>query len=317
MCTAIVLRKKNSYFGRNLDLERGYGEKVLIVPRRFVLKMRCLPSLKNHYAMIGMGAVVSGYPLFFEATNETGFSMAGLNFSGNAEYKPFVGGANNVTPFELIPWILGKAATIEEAMGLLEKINLVNIPFCDELPLSDLHWMLSDKKRSVVVECVKEGIKIYENPFEVLTNNPVFPYHEWNVSNYMGLHSGPLVSQFSPSFLMHNYSLGMGAIGLPGDFSSASRFVRALFVKEHAQCTDAEEACVNQFFHIMNAVAMPKGCVAVGDSYEYTRYTSCCNIDEGIYYFTTYQNLAIRAIGMYDVNLEENKLYSYRVKELL
>ena len=316
MCTAICYRSNASYFGRNLDFDHGYGEGVVITPRNYEIKMRCEKPLKSHYAMNGMATVVEDYPLYYEAANEKGLSMAGLNFPENAVYFGFAEEKDNVTPFELIPWILAQCACVDEAKALLEKINLVNIDFNEQLPLSPLHWMISDKKRSIVAEPLKDGLRIYDNPFEVLTNNPPFEYHCTNVSNYMGLSAGLSTSQFRERIPVKNYSLGMGAMGLPGDYSSASRFVRALFVKENSASEHDEKSNVNQFFHILNSVAMPRGCVRSAEGFEYTRYSSCCNADSGIYYYTTYDELKIRAINMHDADLNQSNLHIFTVKGL-
>ena len=316
MCTAISLKTKDSYFGRNLDLERGYNESVVITPRNYEFKMRCVESLTTHYAMIGMAAVVDDFPLYFEATNEQGVSMAGLNFPENAYYGEVTEEKDCITPFELIPWILGQCSNIKEVKKILEKLQIVRINFSEQLPLSPLHWMISDKECSIVVESVKEGLKIYDNPFEVLTNNPTFDYHVMNMNNYMGLNAGPAVTQFKERVSFQNYSLGMGAIGLPGDYSSASRFVRAFFVKENSVAKEAEKSSVNQFFHILNAVAMPKGCVWTKTGYEYTRYSSCCNANQGIYYYITYDNFEIRSVDMHETDLNSGCLSIYPVEDL-
>lgn len=311
MCTAVVYRNKYTLFGRNLDLERGYNEKVVITPRNFELKMRCMPPLTNHFALIGMAAVIDGMPLYFEATNEKGLSIAGLNFPDNAFYYEYNPEKVNITPFEFIPWIVGKCSDTNEAKVLLRKMQLVNIPFSENLPLTPLHWMISDKNQSIVVESLADGLKIYDNPFEVLTNNPPFEYHRTNMNNYMSLHTRKARSQFKDNIPLHNYSLGMGALGLPGDFSSSSRFVRAFFVKENSVSEKNEQTEVNQFFHILNAVAMPKGCVWTKNGFEYTRYSSCCNSDKGIYYYTTYDNSEIRSVNMHKADLNGEKLYIY------
>ena len=316
MCTAVCYRSDASYFGRNLDLHCGYGEAVVITPRNYEINMRCEKPIRSHHAMIGMAAVVDNFPLYYEATNERGLSMAGLSFPENAVYAHYAKGRDNVAPFELIPWILAQCACVDDAKVLLDKLNLVNIDFSAQLPLSPLHWMISDKKCSIVVEPLQDGIKIYDDPFEVLTNNPPFAFHCTNASHYMGLSTGHAASRFREGIPMENYSLGMGALGLPGDYSSASRFVRALFVKENAVSEHNESSSVNQFFHILNAVAMPKGCVRAADGFEYTRYSSCCNVDSGIYYYTTYDDLEVRAIDMHGVDLNLSRLYAYGVNGL-
>ena len=316
MCTAICYRSGNVYFGRNLDLHCGYGESVVITPRKYEINLRCEAPIRSHYALVGMAAVANGFPLYYEATNEKGVSAAGLNFPENAVYYPYAEGKVNVAPFEFIPWLLAQCASVDEAKSLLKKINLVSIDFSEQLPLTPLHWMISDKKSSIVIEPLKDGLKIHDNPFEVLTNNPPFEFHRTNASNYMGLNTGGAVSHFRESIPMKNYGLGMGALGLPGDYSSASRFIRALFVKESSVSENTEKSNVNQFFHILNSVAMPKGCVQAGGSFEYTRYSCCCNTDTGIYYYTTYDNFEISSVDMHGVNLNKSHLYSYEAKGL-
>jgi choloylglycine hydrolase len=310
MCTAITFKTNDFYFGRNLDVERSYNERVVITPRNFAIKMRCVKALKTHYAIIGMATVINNFPLYFDATNETGLSMAGLNFPGNADYKPFSDNLKNITPFELIPYILGKCKDIKEAETELNGINLVNINFSGDLPLSPLHWIISDKTKSLTIESVKTGFKIYENPVGVLTNNPTFDYHLMNLNNYMSLHEGKGENKFSNELKFNNYSLGLGAFGLPGDFSSTSRFIKATFVKYKSKLGKGEAESVNQFFHILDSVAMPKGCVLVRNGeYEYTRYSSCCNADKGIYYYKTYEDFNIKKIEINSFDLNTKELY--------
>ena len=309
MCTAISYKNGDAYFGRNLDLERGYGENVVITPRRYPFPLRHEQPMTLHYAMIGMATVADGFPLYYDATNEMGLSMAGLNFPGNAVYYALDPKKDNIAPFELIPWILGQCTCVKEVKKLIKNTNLVNVNFSEKLPVSPLHWMISDKESSIVVESLSSGIQVYDNPFEVLTNNPPFDYHRMNMNNFMGLHVGPADNHFREQMNLHNYSLGMGAIGLPGDFSSASRFVRACFVKENAAVDHTETTSVNQFFHMLNAVAMPKGCVKTpSGEYEYTRYSCCCNTDTRVYYYTTYDDSNIRQISMEQADLESTKL---------
>ena len=316
MCTAITFNANDFYFGRNLDVERSYNERVVVTPRNFQIKMRCVDNLKTHYAMIGVATVIDDYPLYFDATNEKGLSMAGLNFPGNADYKPFNETLNNITPFEFIPYILGKCRNICEAREELNKINLVNISFSDNLPLSPLHWIISDKEKSITVESLKNGLKIHENPVGVLTNNPTFDFHKTNLNNYMSLHEGGSENKFSKEIYFENYSLGLGALGLPGDFSSASRFIKATFIKYKSIFGETEKERVNQFFHILDSVAMPKGCVLVRDGeYEYTRYSSCCNTDKGIYYYKTYDDFNVKKIDMNSCDLENNEIFAFSIEK--
>ena len=314
MCTAITYETNDFYFGRNLDVERSYNERVVVTPRNFNLKMRCVEALKQHYAIIGMATVIDDFPLYFDATNETGLSIAGLNFPENANYKPINNKLNNITPFEFIPYILGKCKNIKEVEKELKNINLVNISFNKNLALSPLHFIISDKTKSITVESVKDGLKIYENPVGVLTNNPTFDYHLINLNNYMSLSEEMSKNNFSNKLNFNNYSLGLGALGLPGDFSSASRFIKATFVKYKSKSGNCENESVTQFFHILDSVAMPKGCVLMKNGeYEYTRYSSCCNADKGIYYYKTYDDFNIKKININSFDLDSNKLFESNI----
>ena len=312
MCTAISYKTKDHYFGRNLDLEYSHKETVTIMPRNFPFDFRKMGNMERHFAIIGMAYICNGYPLYYDGTNEKGLSMAALNFPENADYKPYRYKKDNITPFELIPWVLVQCATVAEAEILLKRINLLDEKFSEALPLSPLHWIISDKERSITLESVKEGIKIYDNPVGVLTNNPTFDYQLFNLNNYMGLSRSERQNSFAGNLELKPYSRGMGAMGLPGDASSMSRFVRAAFVKQNSVSGDSEAESVSQFFHILKAVEMQRGCVELGEGvYEITVYSSCCNTDRGIYYYTTYDNNQICGVDMYKEDLEGNKLIAY------
>lgn len=308
MCTAISFLAKSHYFGRNLDFEYAFGEQVAITPRNYAFPFLCAVPIQSQYAMIGMAMVDHGYPLYFDATNECGLSMAGLYFPDNAVYRPLISGMDNITPFEFIPWILRQCKNISQAKNLLQRLNLVNIPYSEQQPLSPLHWLISDREHSLVVEPMADNIVIYDNPVGVLTNNPPFDYHMYNLSNYLNVTREEATNRFSENHQITPYCRGMGGIGLPGDLSSASRFVRATFTMVNSVCDQSAESEISQFFHILGSVSQQKGCVRVGEGYEKTIYTSCCDTDSGIYYYTTYNNSQITGIAMQNTDLNGREL---------
>lgn len=314
MCTALAYKTKDFYFGRTLDYESSYGEEIVITPRQYPFAFRNGAKCNEHYALIGMAHVAGGYPLYYEAVNEKGLGMAGLNFVGNACYGKEKEGKDNIASFELIPWILGQCSTVKEVRELLEKINVTNLAFHESLPVSPLHWLIADEKETITVEAVEEGLFVYDNPVGVLTNNPPFPQQMFQLNNYMHLSPKQPKNLFSERLKLQTYSRGMGAMGLPGDLSSASRFVRAAFTKLNAIATQKEEDSVGQFFHIMGTVEQSKGCCEVREgAYEYTIYTSCCNASKGIYYYTTYFNHQINAVDMHEEDLDGKKVVVYPV----
>ena len=311
MCTALCFTTRDHYFGRNLDLEYALDEAVTVAPRRFPFAFRRMPAMKTHLAMIGVATTVDGYPLYYDATNEAGLSMAGLNFPGNAHYPPEAPDKDNVSPFEFIPYILGQCATIPQARLLLARINLAAMPFSDALPLAPLHWLIADRSEAIVVEPMADGLHIHDNPVGVLTNNPPFPYHLNNLSNYRALSSQTPENRFAPALELPVYSRGMGGLGLPGDLSSPSRFVRAAFMKAHSLCGNGEAESVTQFFHILSSVRHVRGSVMVEGKPEITVYSSCCNTDKGIYYYTTYENSRITAVDMRKEDLSSDALAAW------
>ena len=312
MCTAATYKTKDFYFGRTLDYEFSYGDEVTVTPRNYEFSFRHMGVVKTHYAMIGMAYVKNDYPLYYDAVNEKGLGMAGLNFVGNAHYNKCVGDKDNVAQFEFIPWILSSCDSVKSARELLRKINLTSTPFSRELPVAQLHWIIADRNEAITVECVKEGLKVYDNPAGVLTNNPTFPEQMMQLNNYMKLSPKSPKNNFSNKLPLNPYSRGMGALGLPGDLSSQSRFVRVAFVKMNSVSGDSENESVSQFFHILGAVDQQRGCCEVGDGkYEITIYTSCCNADKGIYYYTTYGNHQITAVNMHNEDLDGGCLIRY------
>lgn len=311
MCTAVTYQTKDHYFGRNLDYEYDFGEVVTITPRNYPLHFRHLKPMAQHYAMIGMAVVRSEYPLYFDATNEYGLSMAGLSFPHSAKYQPPAPEKDNLASFELIPWLLGSYQSVAEALVKLKNINITDSAFTREFSPTALHWMIADRMDCAVIEQTEDGLHIYDNPFGILTNDPPFPYHRINLCNFLNVTAQEAQNRFAPDLPLQSYSRGMGGVGLPGDLSSASRFVRAAFTKLNSVSKDSESAAVSQVFHILESVAQLQGCVKVGHLYEKTIYSSCCNTTKGIYYYTTYENSQITAVRLHGADLDGCKLQTY------
>ena len=312
MCTAITYQPRELYMGRSLDYEASYGEELVVLPRRFPLRFRHGGGSEQGYAILGTAHVADGYPLYYDAVNEKGLGIAGLNFVGNARYAAPQDGRQNVAQFEFIPWLLRQCATLAEARQLLQAVNLTGTPFSPHFPAAQLHWLLADATGALTLEPTAEGLQIYENPVGVLTNNPPFPQQLFALNSYMHLSPRQPENTFAPDVPLQAYSRGMGALGLPGDLSSQSRFVRAAFVRMNAKSGSGEAESVNQFFHILHSVEQQRGCCELdGGKYEITLYTSCCNADKGIYYYTTYGNHQITAVDMHRENLDSTKLTRY------
>lgn len=289
MCTAVGMNFDKFYFGRTLDIETSYNQEVVVIPRKFKLDFRFAGSLTFHHAIIGMAAVVNDFPLIFDAANEKGLCGAALRFKDNAVYFKEKADKTNIAPFELILWVLSLASSVYEAKNLIKQINIMDIPFSEELPNSQLHWLFADKYESIVVEQTKDGLFVYDNPFGVLTNNPPFPLILKEMENFKDISDKK---------------------GIPGDYSSVSRFIRANFVKKNSYKPSGKEEGLSQFFHILNSVLVPKGCVVLpSGELHHTVYTSAIDTDNGIYYYKLYDDLTFKKVCLFNFDLDGFKIY--------
>ena len=306
MCTAATYKTKDFYMGRTLDYEFSYGEEITVTPRNYEFDFRHAGKINTHYALIGMAFVSEGYPLYYDAVNEKGLGMAGLNFVGNAVYADVLPEGETdreqVAQFEFIPWILTQCASVKEAREKLSKLRLTGTAFSKQLPTAQLHWMIADK----------DGLHVYDNPVGVLTNNPPFPSQMFALNNYAGVSRKQPEGTFADVLKLDAYSRGMGGMGIPGDLSSQSRFVKVAFTRLNSISGADEKESVSQFFHIMGSVDQQRGCCEVADGkYEITIYTSCCNAAKGIYYYTAYDNHQITAVDMHAEDLDAKQLIRY------
>ena len=310
MCTAATYKTKDFYFGRTLDYEFSYGDEIVVMPRNYPLSFRKAEKPKTRYAMIGMAFVAGKDPLFYDGINEKGLGMAGLNFVGNACYNKPKQDLDNVAQFEFIPWILSQCASVCEARKLLSRINILDEAYSEHLPVAQLHWIIADKDEAITVESMSDGLKIYDNPVGVMTNNPPFDQQMFALNNYMNL--SPKQPENFWGIPLNSYSRGMGALGVPGDLPSQSRFVRVAYTKMHSMSGESEMESVSQFFHILGSVDQQRGCCEVEEGkYEISLYTSCCNTETGIYYYTTYNNHQINAVDMHRENLDGDQIARY------
>ena len=311
MCTCIMLKNKNTYFGRNMDITTSFNEKIIIIPRNYLITFKKQKEIISHYAIIGTGTIIDDYPLLAEAANEQGLAIAGLSFMDNAKYYQEKKDKINLAPYELILYLLANFKTVKQVKTALSKINVLNKNFNNNIKLTALHFMISDQEESIVLETTKEGMKIYNNPYNVLTNNPPFYYHMENIKNYIHLTNKKPKNTFDKSLKIKVYSYGQGLIGLPGDYSSSSRFIKALYIKNNMILSDEEEDTIKQFFYCLESVKMIKGIVDTKNGYEYTRYTTCINTTTSKYYYSTYDNPTIKTINLFDEDINSTNLINY------
>lgn len=308
MCTSLKLKYKNSYvFGRNLDLEYHFNEGVIALNKDYSMRYKFLNSENTNKKIMGIGSLIDEYPLFAEAMNEDGLCIAGLNYPGNAYYNDEIDDKKiNLAPYELINFILIHAKRVEEVKELVKRINLVAKPFKDGLPLSYLHYLVSDKDQSIVIEPNQDGIKVYDNPYEVLTNNPSFNFHLENIKQYGNLSNKYHLNNLTKKDELKPFCIGLNAHGLPGDSSSPSRFVKTVYLKEKMKENLSEkDNLVNEALHIFECVSVTKGAALTREGRsEITIYTSVLDPINFVYYYKTYESMSVKEIKYIDVDFK-------------
>lgn len=293
-----------------MDLFNEIKKEIIITPKNYIVNFKKLESINNHYAVIGIGMIQDNFPLYYDAINEYGLGFVALNFPNYCKYYKYRSKYINLAPFELGLYLLINFKSINEIKNIIKNINLCNIDFSKDLKNTPLHFMISDQKETIVIEPTLEGFKIYDNPFDILTNSPPFSYHKTNLLNYINLTNKDIKNNLNPSLNFTHYSHGMGAIGLPGDFSSTSRFIKGYFVKSFL---DLSIDNVLQSFKCLDSISMIKGCVQVNDLYEYTVYSSLYDLKKGILYYKTYLNPIIKSRNIYDYDINSSFLINEKL----
>ncbi|MBO3401173.1 choloylglycine hydrolase [Clostridium perfringens] len=323
MCTGLALETKDGLhlFGRNMDIEYSFNQSIIFIPRNF----KCVnksnkKELTTKYAVLGMETIFEDYPTFADGMNEKGLGCAGLNFPVYVSYsKEDIEGKTNIPVYNFLLWVLANFSSVEEVKEALKNANIVDIPISENIPNTTLHWMISDiTGKSIVVEQTKEKLNVFDNNIGVLTNSPTFDWHVANLNQYVGLRYNQV-----PEFKLGDQSLtalgqGTGLVGLPGDFTPASRFIRVAFLRDAMIKNDKDSIDLIEFFHILNNVAMVRGSTrTVEEKSDLTQYTSCMCLEKGIYYYNTYENNQINAIDMNKENLDGNEIKTYKYNKTL
>lgn len=313
MCTGVRFSDDNGnmFMGRNLDWSVGYGQKVVITPREYVYNSAFLGEMKQQAgAIIGMAIIEENTPLYFDCYNEAGLGIAGLNFPGYASYEPdAVDGKTNVAAYEFPLWVALNFSSVDEVEEALKNVAIVAKPINDKYPVSELHFIIGDGKRSIVVEYTKNGMEVFENKVDVLTNQPGYGWHEENLRNYLNLF--PQMPKGIKWRDAKFTAFGSGSLmrGLPGDFYSPSRFVRVAYYNTHYPVKSSEAENVSRLFHTLAGVAMIDGAAEMADGKcEITVYTGGYSSATKTYYYNTYDDPAIHKVAMNEHNLDTNEL---------
>lgn len=311
MCTAVrfVGGEDNMFFGRNLDWSFSYGEKVLYTPKDYNYQPAFNAEDRNH-AVLGVGIIADDTPLYFDCANDAGLAVAGLNFPGYAEYaSDSVNLTTNVAAYEFPLWVARNFTSVDDVEEALKNVTIVAKPINDQYPVSMLHWIIGDATRSIVVEYMADGMHVYHDDIDALTNQPQFPYHMQNLINYINADPKPIESVKWGNADLKAWGAGLSAHGLPGDPNSTSRFVRVSYTNAHYPQQKGEQDNVTRLFKTLSSAAVVDGNSMMSNGqYEKTIFTSGFSADTMTYYKSTYDDPTIRAYAMADFDASSNQL---------
>ena len=303
-------------WGRNMDFNRmAAGTAVTYLPRGTALASSEGATAPSRYAALGMGLLaVPGMPLLYEGVNEAGLMGGQLYYRGFARYeKEPRPDTIALQPPLVVGWLLGQCACVEEAARVLQgQATLVERPLLGTVP--PLHWSFSDRTGEVmVVESDERGLHVYRHTVGVMTNSPSYDWHRLNLLNYAGIRDLDYDTVDVCGDRLEQCFSGSGAQGLPGDWSSPSRFIRLAMLRKFAVPGRDEQEGIVRLFRIMDSAAFPLGMVRVSQPggpteldenvqpWDYTLYTAVACAETGRYCWTTYDNPAIRTVTLADL----------------
>ncbi|MBO9568946.1 MAG: choloylglycine hydrolase [Cellulomonas iranensis] len=304
MCTGIRFTdaEGHGYLARNLDWTTGYGQRVVVTPTGYAPRspFGAVPDVRH--AVIGMGIVEEGMPLYFDCGNDAGLAVAGLNFPGYADYAPGPrDGATNVAAYELPLWVCSQFSSVDEVVAAAQDLVIVDKPINDRFPSSMLHWIVGDADRAIVLEQTADGLHVHDDDVDVLTNQPGFGWHHENLRNYLNASPAFPEEVVLTRARLHPFGSGAHMRGIPGDYSSPSRFVRVAYAHAHHPVRATEEENVVRAFRTLQQVQMLDGSAAMeSGEFETTIYTGLFSSRTSTYYWYTYDDLTIRSVALAD-----------------
>ena len=318
MCTAITLKTSENHHlvGRNFDIHPMNDLSVALVPREFEYVNRVTnEEMKTKYAVLGMGLFYENHILFCDGVNEKGLSCLMLQLSKFSTWSHKIRKDKvNIAPYDVAFWVLSKFSTISELMEGLKQLNIVALPDDQTALSTEIHWLVSDTSgQSIVIERTRDKLTVYNNKVGVLANSPTFDWHLNNLDCYINVKSEQPEETKWGQQMLSPYSNGFGTIGLPGDFSSPSRFVKAAFLRNHVNVGEGD--AISECFHILDNFVVPRGVVETPKRKEchLTKYSACLCLETQLYYYKTSSNQQIQVIDLNKENLDAKglKLFPY------
>ncbi|MEO1011949.1 MAG: choloylglycine hydrolase family protein [Bacteroidota bacterium] len=320
-CTGITLKSVNGSFIQARTMEWGAFDmqpEILVFPRNYQFESE-LPAeatgmkWRSKYGFVGINAL--GKPEVADGLNEKGLAVSVLYLPGYASYQPFdaAKAKSSIGPTQVAALLLANCESTQEVRTLLAEVRVVPVPeeAIGGIP-PPLHYMVADKDgNSIVVEYTDQQLHIYDNPVGVLTNSPSFPWHLTNLNNYVTLGINAASPVEVGDLTIKPLGAGSGMLGLPGDYTPPSRFVRATAMRNTVPHLESGERAVAEAFRILNSFDIPIGTMGaehdpaiLGD----TQYTTAADTKSLRYYYRTMHNHRIRVVDLTTIDFNGKDL---------
>jgi len=324
-CTGITLKSEDGsfIFGRTLELAQDLNSDLIIVPRGYKY-IGSTPEGKNgmqwsvKYGFVAMNASVEP-TLAADGLNEKGLAVGIFYLPGYTKYETYNKDLESKTlaPIEFATWLLSNFAKVKDVKNGLGLSRVVNVAIKSWYFVPPLHFMVTDQTgASIVIEYIDGMIKVHNNPIGVITNAPSFDWHITNLSNYVNLSPLNKTSIKLGTLKIKPFGEGSGMLGLPGDFTPPSRFIRAtIFSKNVLPGKNATET-VRQTFHVLNQFDIPKGIICSKNrkkTYDKTQWTSASDTNNKQYYIHTINNRTIRKVDLKKADLNAKNIVTIPV----
>lgn len=325
-CTGILIQAedRSAVNGRTVEFGIDLDMSLAVIPRNisFVGKTPQGKGMRYKSKYAATGIYCFDDAVLMDGINEKGLVAAAFYFSGYASYTKVTreNKGRALSPVDFPNWILTQFATIEEVEEALKSVVIAPTILKDwgDAP-PPMHYIVYDRSgRSIVIEPVGESLKVYENEIGVITNSPTFDWQLTNLSNYINLSPNNVGVQQLRGFRINSFGQGTGMLGLPGDFTPPSRFVRAAFFSTLAVVPQNSDQAVDQTFHILNQFDIPLGAIREKEqgktSYDYTLLTSVKSPETLEYFYRSYENQAIQFVDLSKFNLNAKSIRSMKVQ---
>ncbi len=325
-CTSFLISTSDGghVYGRTMEFGLELKSKAMVIPRNHELTSdgpdgKPAMSWKGQYAAVGLNAL--GMTALVDGMNEKGLTGGVLYFPGFAEYTDPADADldKSLAPWDFLTWALTNFATVAEVKDALDDVTVIEV-VQETMKMSlPLHYTLHDATgASLVIEPIDGKLKVYDNPLGVMTNSPPFDWHLTNLRNYVKLSSTNAPPLKLDGETIEPLGQGSGLLGIPGDGTPPSRFVRALGLTMSVAPVSSGPESVRLAEHIANNFDIPKGWVrekpADDQSLEYTQWTTVADIDNRMFYVKTYEDQVLRGIDLNAFDLDAKEIVSAELK---